>query len=317
MATSSLAYGVSALQEGLAFGATVSGLTRDHLRDDAVRQSLRDLWIDKGVLLFRGEDTQEMHVELSKVYGALEPHPFPESNESEFPELVRIKYFPEDGSRYRVKGELRGGWLPWHSDLIYTSRINHGGILRPVQLPESGGMTGFIDQIAAYDRLPQSLKDQIEGLNVVYAVEMNMARMPFIAERDEIALDRMAKSGNSIARRSFTYPRVTHPMVYVQKETGRKVLNVSPGFAVGIYEMGGPDGDALLEEVISYYYEPSGMYFHAWQMGDMVLWDNWRTLHCATGVPAKQTRMMQRTTITGDYALGKALDGGAVPDFDV
>jgi taurine dioxygenase len=39
-----------------------------------------------------------------------------------------------------------------------------------------------------------------------------------------------------------------------------------------------------------------------------MLWDNWRTLHCCTGVPPEQTRVMQRTTISGDYALGRNLD---------
>jgi taurine dioxygenase len=127
----------------------------------------------------------------------------------------------------------------------------------------------------------------------------------------------MAKSGTAIARRMWTYPRVIHPMVFTQAETGRKVLNVSPGFAEGILEIGGPDGDALLREVIAHCTDPATAYFHDWREGDMVLWDNWRVLHSATGVPPDQTRVMQRTTIRGDYALGRKLDGAATPDFDV
>jgi taurine dioxygenase len=37
----------------------------------------------------------------------------------------------------------------------------------------------------------------------------------------------------------------------------------------------------------------------------MVLWDNWRMLHCANGMPAGQRRHMRRTTIAGDYGLGR------------
>jgi taurine dioxygenase len=37
----------------------------------------------------------------------------------------------------------------------------------------------------------------------------------------------------------------------------------------------------------------------------MVLWDNWRMLHCAQGVPPGEERRMRRTTIAGDYALGR------------
>ena len=299
------------------FGAMVSGLRREQLSDPAIRKALFDLWIDKGVILFRGDTSAEMHVELSRCFGELEPHPFPETTEADNPELVKIKYYPEDGTYYDIGGgELRGGWLPWHSDLIYTDRVNRGGILRPVQLPASLGHTGFIDQISAWDRLPQSLKERIKGLHVVYVVDMDFSRQLF-AHDGNLRCIRMAKSGTAIARRMWTYPRVLHPMVFTQAETGRKVLNVSPGFAEGILEMGGPDGDALLREVIAHCTDPATAYIHQWRDDDMVLWDNWRVLHSATGVPPDQTRVMQRTTIKGDYALGRKLTSDAGADFDV
>jgi taurine dioxygenase len=312
----STGYEVSALGVDTPFGATVSGLTLASLDDEAIRKSLYDLWVDRGVILFRGPSSQEMQVELSRCFGPLEPHPFPETHTGDHAELVKIKFYPEDGSYYDVNGELRGGWLPWHSDLIYTDKINHGGILRPVQLPESLGMTGFIDQIAAYERLPAAIRDRIEGLHVVYEVEVNMAIQRF-SNAGEVRLRRLAASGTAIENRKFTYPRVVHPMVFAQPGTGRKVLNVSPTFALGIYEIGGPEGDALLEEVVAICTDPSLAYFHDWQEDDMVLWDNWRVLHSATGVPPEQTRVMERTTISGDYALGRALGARASATFDM
>lgn len=318
MASVASDYQVGPLADGLPFGARVGGLTRDHLRDAGIRDNLLARWIERGVILFRDcESSRDMHLELSRCFGPLDAHLFPESWQEGFPDLVKIKFYPDDGSYYEVNGELRGGWLPWHSDLVYTHRINRGGILRPVQLAQSHGETGFIDQIAAYNRLPAELRDRIEGLHVVYHVEIDMGLQHF-ANHGEVRLMRMATSGGKIERRKFTYPRVIHPMVYTQAETGRKVLNVSPGFAIGIYEDGTTAGDALLREVIAITTDPAASYFHRWQEGDMVLWDNWRTLHCAKGVPIDQTRVMERTTIAGDYALGRplGLDGPAA-DFDV
>jgi taurine dioxygenase len=96
------------------------------------------------------------------------------------------------------------------------------------------------------------------------------------------------------------------------------VLNVSPWFAVGIYELGGPDGDALLEEVIGFCIDDANADYHDWRAGDMVLWDNWRTLHSCTGIDPADTRVMQRTTLAGDYALGRKLEEGRAPGaFDV
>jgi len=45
-----------------------------------------------------------------------------------------------------------------------------------------------------------------------------------------------------------------------------------------------------------------------WQPGDMVLWDNWRMLHCARGVPDDMYREVHRTSIAGNYALGRVLE---------
>jgi taurine dioxygenase len=318
MAYAATAFDVLPLADGCPFGATIVGLRREHLDDHHVRDRLNALWIDRGVLLFRdGESSQAMQLELSRCFGECEPHPFPESRQEGFPDLVKIKFYPHDGSYYEIAGELRGGWLPWHSDLIYTHRINRGGILRPVELPGRGGETGFIDQIAAYERLPARLRDQIEALHVVYHVDVDMSQQPFV-EQGDARLIRMAASGAQIEKRKFSYPRVIHPMVYTQAETGRKVLNVSPAFALGIYEDGTAAGDRLLREVVSICTDTALSYLHVWAMDDMVLWDNWRTLHSAKGVPIDQTRVMERTTIRGDYALGRRLgvDGPTV-DFDI
>lgn len=317
--STSTPYAVRPLAEGLRFGATVTGLTRERLHDEAVRKALFDLWIDKGVLLFRGgEDSEEMLVELSACFGSLERHPFQESWVAGKPELVNIKYYPDDGTLYEIDGEPLGAWLPWHSDLVYRKQVNRGGVLRPCQLPrKGGGMTGFIDQIAAFEALPNRLRQRVEGLHVVYVMDINFAHARFgVRERRKLA--RFAKSTAEIMDREYHHPRVLHPMVYRQETTGRPVLNVSPTFAMGVYERGGPEGEALLAEVVECCLDTQHTYFHDWKAGDMVLWDNWRTLHCCTGVAHDDTRVMHRATIGGDYALGRNLDVvGEAPAVDV
>jgi taurine dioxygenase len=318
MASLASRYDVAPLAEGLPFGATVSGLTLASLADQNLRKSLYDLWIDKGVLLFRHcEDSEEMQLELSSCFGQNEEHLFPSVRAKGNAALTNIKFYPNDGALYDVGGELRGGWLPWHSDLVYSAAINHGGILRPQIIPPRLGKTGFLCQIAAYERLPQHLRERIENLNVVYEIRIDFSQLPFANTRN-VKFLRMAESGLAIERARFTYPRVIHPMVYEQEITGRKVLNVSPGFAFGIYENGSYEGDELLHEICAYCMDPELAYFHDWQMGDMVLWDNWRVLHCAEGTDPADTRLMMRTTIAGDYARGRALGAdGRVADYDI
>ena len=40
----------------------------------------------------------------------------------------------------------------------------------------------------------------------------------------------------------------------------------------------------------------------------MVLWDNWRAMHCATGTAPGVKRVIHRTTIMGDATLGRVID---------
>jgi taurine dioxygenase len=294
-------------------GLEVSGIDLDRPLDAGTQKALQEAFLAAGILLFRrAASGPEAHLALSRCFGELQRHPVKENWAAGYPELVDISYRPaREGESsvalYEVDGKRRGGWLPWHSDLRYMSKINRGGILRSITRPSEGGRTGFIDQIAAYGTLPEPLRQRIDGLHVIYQLRSDFTQERF-GKPDSLKMISNAAALKAMAARiDQDFPPVVHPMVYIQPETGRKALNVSPTSAVGIYEIPGAEGDALLEEVVSYALNPALAYYHDWQENDLVLWDNWRTLHCAEGVPEDCVREMQRTTIAGDYALGRRL----------
>jgi taurine dioxygenase len=306
-----MALSIKPLAENL--GLEVSGVDLDAPFDDGARKALQHAFTLAGILLFRRAGTRpEAHLSLSRCFGELQRHPVKENWVAGYPELVDISYRPgrQGGSSvalYEVDGTRRGGWLPWHSDLSYMSKINRGGVLRAITVPREGGRTGFVDQIAAYAALPDALKQRIETLHVIYQLRSDFTQEKFGKPKSLRLITNAAALQSMAARIDQDFPPVVHPMVYIQPETGRKVLNVSPTSAIGIYEMPNSEGDSLLEEVISTALDPALAYFHDWQENDLVLWDNWRTLHCAEGVPEDYVREMQRTTIVGDYALGRRL----------
>jgi taurine dioxygenase len=295
-------------------GVEISGLDLSRPPDEATRQALWEAFIDAGLLAFRGVGTSAAaHVALSRCFGDLQRHPVRENWVENQPELVDISHRPGPNARstvalYEVEGERRGGWLPWHSDLRYMARINRGGVLRCLTPAPTAGRTGFIDQIRAYETLSEELKRRIEGLWIVYRLRPDFTRERFgrpaglrlVANAP--ALEAMA------ARLDRDFPPVLHPLVYVQAETGRRVLNLSPTSCDGIFAMDPQEGDSLLETLVAHLLDPANAYFFDWHRNDMVLWDNWRTLHCAEGVPEHCTREMQRTTILGDYALGRPMN---------
>ena len=131
------------------YGALVTGLAPDDIDAPEVHQALHDLWVDKGLVVFRGiaggVDTQ---LRLSAIYGEPEIHPMMTGTDikTEHKALAPVEYDRESGNLYEVKGRQLGGYLPWHFDAAYVDRINHGGILRLEVLPRRGGETGFLDQ---------------------------------------------------------------------------------------------------------------------------------------------------------------------------
>jgi taurine dioxygenase len=94
---------------------------------------------------------------------------------------------------------------------------------------------------------------------------------------------------------------------------GEYVLQVSPWQAAGIEGEENPAGDALLEALLGEVRATMTPYWHIWEPGDMVMWDNWRMLHSAGGTAPEHKRHMIRSTISGDYGLGAFEDGGNGP----
>ena len=109
------------------------------------------------------------------------------------------------------------------------------------------------------------------------------------------------------------FPEVAYPAVVTHPVTGRKVMEICEQFLeriVAPHRAGLSNDEAieLLERLVAHTRNPEFHYFHHWRDGDMVLWDNWRAMHCATGTKPGIERVIHRTTITGDVALGRVID---------
>ncbi len=299
------------LAPDLPFGAVVTGLKQDMLDDAAVRASLMSLFEDRGLILFRDVYGLEMQVALSEVFGPSKDHPIAGVGKVDGARgVIDMRYTPEDGQRIELDGRPLANWLPWHFDHCYSDTINRGGVLRAVVISPDGGLTGFLDGIAAYEAFPPALRAKIEGLKIVYRMELEMDRWQFgrPAGLREISAGSVS---DRIMRDRDSFPRAVHPVVFERQSDGRKVLHVSPWMAVGIQGQEDQAGEALLEEIIAQMVAHTTPYFHQWQAGDMLAWDNWRMLHSVTGSNPDFERRMQRTTIVGDYGLGSFESGAS------
>jgi taurine dioxygenase len=109
------------------------------------------------------------------------------------------------------------------------------------------------------------------------------------------------------------FPDAVYPGVITHPITGAKVLGIVEQFldrVIAPQQAGISNDEAieLLERLVAHTRKPEFHYFHEWREGDMILWDNWRAMHCTTGTPPGVRRVINRTTIAGDITLGRVLN---------
>jgi taurine dioxygenase len=303
---------IRALQDDLSFGARVRGVTFESLEDEAVRQQLRDVFEDRGLIVFEGvETTGRMHVAVSNVFGPLKDHPVPSVervDQDAYPGVIDMTHNPDDAGVVEIAGERLSSWLPWHFDHCYNNELNRAGVLRAVTIAPEGGRTLFKDGVALYQALSPELREGIEGRNVVYTLDLAYSRMRF-GKPPGFREIRVRPGQDETIAQAATMPRAVHPAVWT-RDSGEKVLHVSPWMSVGLEGAENPEGDALLEAVCQEVAARTPAYEHAWKTDEMLIWDNWRILHAVSGVDPRHPRRMQRTTIKGDYGLGYFEGGG-------
>ena len=300
---------VQPVREDLSFGARVGGVTYDALRDTDLHAQLNDLFEEYGLLIVEGvEPSPKMQVAFSNVFGPLKDHPsqaVPRAGGDDLLGVIEMRHEPNSPGKYLVDGKPVSQWLPWHFDHCYNDQLNRAGVLRAVEVPPDGGLTGFVDGIALYNAISPELRDRIEGETVIYAMDVIMENLRFGRPEGFVEIE-VADQATAVMTEFEGRPRALHPAVW-NRASGQKVLHVSPWMAKGIEGREGPDGEALLaavsDEIVEKAKELS--YFHRWQPTDMVIWDNWRCLHSVSGMSPDHTRCMHRTTIAGDYGLGR------------
>lgn len=283
------------------FGRDVVGLdiTDGIATETAI--ALRKAWLEHGILVFRGIGTSpEVQLELSRCFGELEPHPIEKFRLDGYPDLILLtNEVGPVGPVYDFDGVATTQRIPWHTDLAFTATPNAGALLRMVRKVETGGQTGWLDTAAAYDALDEATKAEIAELEAVYLFRAGLEEMRFNQQ-----------GGTRLSPRKDSYPHfppVANPLVWTHPETGRKVLNISTLNIEHIIGRQNEEGDALIRRLIEHALQPRFQYVHEWENNDMVLWDNRRTMHAAFGHPVDQIRIVHRTTIKGDVAMGRIL----------
>ncbi len=274
-------------------GAEITGLDCGQPLSNEIRRELYQLYLEHGILLFRGHELSVAELAaFSRVFGELEIHPLAGIRLEGVPELIELTN-REMAVLPGQEDELVRG-VGWHSDLVYTPTPSRGAVLCARIIPPEGGDTGFIDTAAAYDALSEEMKARIENLECVFSQEQVMKKW---------SLDNPSYAKNGVT--SDFLPPAVHRLVWVHPESGRKALNVSPIMAAHVLGVTSEESADLLATLTNHAVQDRFSYIHKWRMGDLVAWDNWRTMHRVFDHKRKYLRVLHRSTIKASRTLGR------------
>ncbi|MBW2423499.1 MAG: TauD/TfdA family dioxygenase [Deltaproteobacteria bacterium] len=248
------------------------------------KNSLRAAFAHHSVLLIRGStlDSNTL-LALTRVLGEPEIHPVESIRLPGCPEVIEIVHTPEtipDGSHPGGPDEIVGR-LDWHADLMYLPSPSRGALLHALEVPAKGGETAFIDTTLAFDALDESLKRELVGRKAAYLFRGTLFRERSRAVDEE------------------RFSEVLHPLLHLVPDSGRCALNVSPA-AVRIDGFEKAESERLLRELHEHMTQERFVYVHPWQVGDLVIFNNMRSLHSAYGHERRYRRILHRTTLKGE-----------------
>jgi len=304
-------------------GAEVIGLPLGSEPDPSLKHALYGAWLEHGFLLFRGVDTIERHLTISRCFGALEIHPVPEVRFPKNEYLIEIGA-PRSGAKklptvWAFDGEIRINRIAWHRDTAYSPDICKGAMLRMIEVPTHEGETLLADTARAWEDLPADIKERLDGLEYKATVRTDhlntLGHAGVFWTTVRLASDE-EWPGNSQRRARDSaidgrYPSVVHPAVLTHPESGRRCIFLSPTYVDAFLKMEKSESDALLKELTDHMLQPKYVYRHKWNINDAILWDNRRCMHAGMGNLPSEPRYGLRTTLAGPLRTGRYFDESA------
>jgi taurine dioxygenase len=273
---------VTATPQQPRIGAEIGGIDLRQPLSPELRDHLKELLVQYKVLFFRNQFiTREQHLAFGKTFGELTVHPLIRADGNAEIQNISAGRFRE----YRTKNNSARRYdSGWHSDETFREAPPYGSILRALELPSLGGDTVFADAAAAYEGLPEEVKQRIDGLRAVHSASRGFGSYAASEKRAQI---------------DAQFPPVEHPVVRVHPESGAKVLFVNSVFTSHIVGLSQDESERLLTQLTYQFTRPEYQVRFKWQEGSLAFWDNRSTQHYAVWDYGDARRELERLTIKG------------------
>jgi taurine dioxygenase len=254
----------------------LQGCSLTNLKDEQRREFKQSLW-EHGVVVVRQQNLTASQLEEfarltfgELMFGgsrSLDPDISPELQSRFVNILGNPKGETEPSEKFAWKWHQDKDGLPRTEGLdmnaLYVVML-YGVEVPPLDIDGQPHSTQFLDLIEAYNNLDDQQKQQLENLSLYHKAPI-------------------------FSKEAIDIPIKVHPIVSNHKVTGKKGLYLGIDTAVPVGMEDKPEEaknftKALFETVL----ERTPIYYHIWQKGDVIFWDNSQVMH--RGIPYDATK---------------------------
>lgn len=263
-------------------GAEVRGVNLNRDLNDDLAEAIYSAFLERGVLVFPEQHlSPETHLAMGQMLGPLAPrHPL-------YPKVAGY----EDIIIIRNDENTPPEADIWHSDLSCHANPPYASILQAIKIPPVGGDTLWCDMAAVHDALSPAMQGFLATLHAEHDLRKGFGFLQDGAQAERL---------NALQGENIQANQAVHPLIWHHPSSGRPVLYVNASFTTRIVDLLPAEGAQLLSYLTRLASNPSHQMRVRWQPGTVVMWDNWRTQHFATGDHYPAYREMQRVTVADD-----------------
>jgi taurine dioxygenase len=285
------------IPSGQTLGARIEGVDLgERLTHSDFRQILRALG-NHGVLCFPQQTFDvPAFAAFARCFGDLEVNVANMFYAPDFPEVMILSNMTENGKPLGLNDAGQG----WHTDMSYSHDVALANVLHCRHVPRRNGKplgeTQFRNMHAAYEDLPDALKDRLQGRTATHDFAKFWDEM-----RQRPGSRRLALTPEQRAKK----PPVSQPLFRRHPVTGRLVLYANPGYTMFIDGLDPHESGEILDFLFRHQERADYLYAHHWAEGDVLMWDNIGTVHNAVAdYTADEPRYMRRVQVMAslDYA---------------
>ena len=277
-------------------GARVQGVDLSKPLNEEDRAAIVQALGEHGVVSFPDQHIEAADLKrFSSNFGTLEINVAGNYQEPDHPEVMILSNIIEDGKPIG----LADAGQDWHTDMSYSKEMAFANVLYGIKIPRRNGQplgcTEFANMRAAYEDLPDELKEKLAGRTATHDFNKfwETMRREKGSKRPPLTPEQRAKK-----------PPVSQPLILKHPITGEKVLYANPGYTVQIDGMEKAESDEILTFLFKHQLLEKYRYKHIWNENDVLMWDNFGTIHNAVAdYTPEEHRLIKRCQVMADKVL--------------